>query len=117
MPFFTFSARLDEKEAEFVAARIAYSISGDLHSGGQLIDPVTKDADYVTRLHQLRFISDATADQALEQHLSAPDAKVAFFWEIDYRSPDGGETSTTRSALYETDTDDIVSANLAREIQ
>jgi hypothetical protein len=117
LPFFTFSGRLDPKDAEFVAARISYSITGDLHNGGKLISPITMDAEYVARLHQLRYISDATHDHDLEVHLNQEDSKTAFIWEIDYKAPGTDKVFTATSPLYETDHGDIVSADLAREIK
>ena len=117
LPFFTFSGRLDPKDTEYVASRVLYSTTGDLHSGGKLVDPKTLEGTYVAKLHQLRHISDNTKDHALEATLNGEDARIAFIWEVDYKAPESETVMTTQSVLYETNHRDIAAANLAREIR
>ncbi len=121
LPIFTFTGGLQIKEGVVVGQRVIYSRTGDLYKRGggkvDLIDPVTIDADYVTRLHQLRYITDKVKDRELEEYFNSDAARVAFRWEVDYKAKDGTDVYTHSSVVYETKHADIKAADLAREIK
>ncbi len=121
LPIYTFTGVLKNDKAEIGDIRVIYSISGDLYKreGGkvELISPVTLQAQLVKRLNQLRYITDKVKDHDLEAHFEEDGAKIAFFWEVDYKAPGGQETHTYRSIVYETDIKDITRHDLGREIK
>ena len=117
LPFFTFTSRVLESKAEVVAARLAVSTTGDLHSGGELTSAQTLEAQFIAKHHQLRFITDAVKNKDLETTLNEDDAEVAFRWEIDFTGPESDTVHTTKSVIYKTNHKDIAAANLAHEIK
>ena len=121
LPIFTFTGRVDPKDSEIVGVRVEYSITGDRYtsSGGsvELVSPVTLEAQYIERLHNVRLITDTAKNKDLETYLSADDSEIAFRWHIDYQ-PDGAEApSTETTGVYETDKDSIDSHDLATEVR
>lgn len=121
LPVFEFSARIDEEDNKIVAARVYYSTGDSLHKQGaegpELVDPKPLAGEYVANVHQVRATVDPAKEEALATYLNGDDAKAAFQWEVDWKTPEGEEVFKTRSIVYTTDHDTIASAGLATEIK
>lgn len=121
LPVFEFSAKVDDEDNKILAARAFVSISGALYKQGEngyeLVEPKALEAQYVANVGQVRATVDPAKEEALATHLNGDGATVAFQVEIDWKAPDGTETTTSRSIVYESDHESIATAGLAKEIK
>ena len=121
LPVFEFSARIDDEDNKITGARVYVSISGDLYKKGgesfELVEPKTLAGEYVANVGQVRATVDPAKEEALATYLNGDDAKAAFQVEIDWKTPEGTETTKSRSIVFATDHATIASAGLAKEIK
>jgi len=121
LPVFEFSAKVDDEDNKILAARAFVSVTGALYKQGEngyaLLEPKPLAAEYHANVGQVRSTVDPAKEEALATHLNGDAATVAFQIELDWTAPDSTETQTTRSVIFESDHENIVSAGLGKEIK
>ncbi|MFT4570058.1 MAG: hypothetical protein ACI8TX_002441 [Hyphomicrobiaceae bacterium] len=119
---YTFSARIDDKSNEIVAARVVYATGAEPFTksadGVTLNDPDTREAKYEAAQRQILYISASDKNNELETYFdSAEDTQTAFYFEIDYKAPDMEETFTEQTGVFHIDLKNIDRNNLASDVK
>lgn len=121
LPVFEFSAKVDDEDNKIVAVRAFVSTSGAYYKRNgdnyELVEPKSLPAEYIANVSQVRVTVDPAKEEAMATHLNSEASGAAFQIEVDWQSPEGGETQTTRSPIYSTDHETIAAGDLAKEIK